>query len=54
MSEKSIPSRSTEAGANILQGRGGQAIIQDVVGNILLTTQNKTSPSSMESLKPKS
>jgi hypothetical protein len=42
MSEKSIPSRSTEAGANILQGRGGQAIIQDVVGNILLTTQNKT------------
>ena len=42
MSEKSIPSRSTEAGTNILQGRGGQAIIQDVVGNILLTTQNKT------------
>jgi hypothetical protein len=39
--EKSILSRSTEAGSIVTQGRGGQAIVQDVVGNIILTTQNK-------------
>ena len=40
--EKSILSRLTEAGSNVIQGRGGQAIVQDIVGNIILTTQNKS------------
>jgi hypothetical protein len=40
--EKAVPYKSVGPGTNILQGRGGQAIIQDIVGNIFLTTQNNT------------
>jgi len=42
MNEKAIPFRQIEPGVIITQGRGGQAITQDVAGNIFLTTQNKT------------
>jgi hypothetical protein len=42
MNEKAVPHRIIEPGSVISQGRGGQAIIQDIVGNILLTTQNTT------------
>jgi hypothetical protein len=42
MNEKAVPFKKIEPGLVISQGRGGQAIIQDVVGNMLLTTQNKT------------
>jgi hypothetical protein len=42
MNEKSVPFKKIEPGLVISQGRGGQAIIQDVIGSIFLTTQNKT------------
>ena len=52
MVEKSILTKIIESGANILQGRGGQSIIQDSIGNIFLTTQNK-SGSNQQSLSVK-
>lgn len=42
MNEKAVPHRIIEPGVVVTQGRGGQAIIQDVTGNIFLTTQNRT------------
>jgi hypothetical protein len=42
MSEKSVPSRIIGKGTVISQGRGGQSIIMDEIGNIFLTTQNRT------------
>jgi hypothetical protein len=39
--EQNIQPRLLEPGYNIIQGRGGQAIVLDVVGNMFLTSPNK-------------
>lgn len=40
MNEKAVPFRVIEPGAVVTQGRGGQSIVQDTLGNIILTTPN--------------
>jgi predicted chitinase len=42
LEEKAIPSRNIQPGANIINGRGGSSILQDINGNILLTTNNES------------
>jgi hypothetical protein len=39
--EQNIQPRLLEPGYNIIQGRGGQALVLDVVGNMFLTSPNK-------------
>lgn len=46
--EQNIQPRLLEPGYNIIQGRGGQALVLDVVGNMFLTSPNKPSEQQSE------
>jgi hypothetical protein len=46
--EQNIQPRLLEPGYNIIQGRGGQAFVLDVVGNMFLTSPNKPSEQQSE------
>ena len=46
--EQNIQPRLLEPGYNIIQGRGGQAFVLDVVGNMFLTSPNKSNEQQSE------